>query len=484
MRHKLNSTGSSSILPASIWSATISGIVGAPAPGTPVAGVTVYLRDGNSTGPKIDSTVSSVTGAYTFSNVATGAKTLQAGKAGYNTVFVLVGVNTAGQTITQNLSLTINNNTSSLVGTVRKASDSTVLAGVTVTLSGNAETGRTKVTDSLGNYRFDSVGTGTGYTVAAALTGYNSTSVGGISAAWNSSTTVGTMYLTRNLGTLSGTIRRTDSTTVPIQGAKVVVSIAGTKVDSTTTDVNGQYTLTVNAAAYTVSVSKAGYKSNIGMATKDTTATVTFGSNTTLNVNLTPAISTITGTVTRGTTTPASGAKVVLARRINNQAATPFTRLDSTTTDANGIFVFSNLIAAQPATQGQYRLFITMTPLGSTVDYPNGTAQTNLDTITVAVGGTATRNVTLTNCAVGSTLPGCAPAGILPLSSSKSQDIRFSTMGDRLILDMGVSNAVRTVSIFGLNGTVQYQVNVPAGESQAVVPATLSPANGYLFMVK
>ena len=101
-------------------------------------------------------------------------------------------------------------------------------------------------------------------------------------------------------------------------------------------------------------------------------------------------------------------------------------------TDANGIFVFSNLIAAQPATQGQYRLFITMTPLGSTVDYPNGTAQTNLDTITVAVGGTATRNVTLTNCAVGSTLPGCAPAGILPLSSSKSQDIRFSTMGDRL----------------------------------------------------
>ena len=324
--------------------ATIGGIVGAPAPGTPVAGVKVVLIDGNSSGPRIDSTVSDTLGQYTFSNVSTGAKTIQADKSGYNKTTVLISINTTGQALIQNLNITINNKTSSFVGVVRRASDSTLVAGATITLTGNAETGRSVTTAANGSYRFDSVGTGTGYTVTTTLTGYNNTSVGGITATWNATTTIGTMYLTRNLGSLSGIIRRTDSTTIPISGAKVVVLLGSTKVDSATTNTNGLYTLILNAGTYNVRVSKSGFKSNRGFPTRDTTSTVIFNSTVTLNMNLTPAASTITGTITsRNTTNTVSGAKIVLQRRMGSNPApagnNTWYNLDSTVTGANGAWV-------------------------------------------------------------------------------------------------------------------------------------------------
>jgi len=476
------------LLPASLWAATISGTVSASGAG--VAGVKVVLIEGTSTGAHIDSTTTSGTGTYSFANVATGGKTVQASKSGYNSATSFIGISTAGQAATLNLTISINNSTSVVTGTVRRASDSSVLAGATVTLSGGLlDQPRTKTTDSLGVYRFDSVPTSAGYNVSATSAGYQSNSSGNVGATWNSTTTVTTLYLTGNLGTLHGFVRRADSTAFSIVGAKVVVYSGTAKVDSTVTDSLG-YTLSLPATSYTFKFSAPGYKSDTGRATKDTNFTVAFGTLSTLNVNLTVATSFVGGTVSHApNATPVVGAKVVIARRMNGTGAGAlYTRLDSTTTDVNGIYLFSNLIAATGTNQAgsRYRVLVSFRPEGAYADYPTTGAQTTGDTMSVAIGATRTFNVTMTVSAVNSTLPGCVVPvqGVLADFSKARSDIRFANMGDRLVLSLAPANVTRTVSIFGVNGSLQHQVVVFAGESKVSVPASFSPANGFLFSVK
>ncbi len=479
------------LLPATLWAATISGTVGAPAPGTPVGGVKVVLIDNNSAGPHVDSTTTNGAGTYTLTAATTGTKVVQASLSGYNSAVTLQGVSSAGQVITGvNLSISINNKTSVIQGTVKKAVDSTPAVAATVTLSGGTagDNPRNATTDSLGNYKFDSVSTGTGYNVAVAKSGFQGTSTGNVAVAWNASTTVGTQYLTSNLGSISGTIRRNDSATVVIVGAKVVFSVGTAKVDSTTTDANGNYSKVLNAATYNISVSAAGMKSNRGLATKDTTAIVVFGSNTVMNTGLTPALSTIGGTLhgTNATTGPIiSGAKVVLQRRMGSTgAANVWYTLDSTFSDANGIFSFSNLIAAPTpasAANGSYRVLVTANAYRN---YPLTTgAENTADVYQVAYGATyiVTPNIAMTLCTAAPTAAGCV-VGIVSYSHDQSLNIRLSLMGSNLALDLDVSNVARTVQIFSLNGSLAHQVSVPAGATRAIVPATF--AAGYLFQVK
>jgi hypothetical protein len=110
------------LLPASLWAATVQGTVTSSA--VPVSGAKVVLIDGLVGGNHIDSTTTSGTGTYSFTGVATGTKTVQVSLSGYNSSLTTVAVSNAGATYTSNLSITRNNNTSVVVGTVRRASDS------------------------------------------------------------------------------------------------------------------------------------------------------------------------------------------------------------------------------------------------------------------------------------------------------------------------------------------------------------------------
>ena len=472
------------LLPASLWAATLNVTVGAPAPGTPVAGVFVILTNGSSTGTHVDSGMTSGTGLYQFTNVSVGAHTLLVSKSGYNNVVALVNpaINTAGQTASQNVTTTINNRTSTIQGVAKKATDSSFAIGATVTLSGGTDSPRQTTTDSSGHYQFDSVLTSTGYNVAVALAGYQGTSTGNVGVAWNSNTNVPTMYLTPNLGSLSGTVRRNDSTTIVIPNAKVVLSIGTAKVDSVLTDVNGNYSIVVNAASYTLAVSASGFKSLRGNDTVMLTATVTFGSNTVQNAGLTPAHATIAGTLrgTNATTGPiVASATVTLQRRLASTGATNvWYNLDSTVTDVNGIYVFSDLIAATGTTGGNYRLTVHAAGYRN---YPSTTTEGNVVYTVVAGGTTNVTNFFLTTCTASPTSAGCV-VGILSNSHEKSQNIHLTLMGQNLALELGASNVARTVQIFNLNGSLAHQVTVFAGETRAIVPATF--AAGYLFQVK
>ncbi len=71
-----------------------------------------------------------------------------------------------------------------------------------------------------------------------------------------------------------------------------------------------------------------------------------------------------------------------------------------------------------------------------------------------------------------------------PTFSTNSPGLRIVTLGDQLVLDMGVSASVRKVSIFNLDGMIVNQVSVPAGVSRTMVSANYAPANGFVFQIK
>jgi hypothetical protein len=268
--------------------------------------------------------------------------------------------------------------------------------------------------------------------------------------------------------TLTGTLHRSDSTTKVIAGAKVVVLLNNVKVDSTTTNASGQYTLTLTAGTtYTVQFSAVGFKDSLGYAVRSNTITLTTGTNI-LNVNLTVATSGFYGTIQAQSTTGVGlpGVKAVLQRRTTTAAV--YVTLDSTTTDANGSYSFSNLIAATGGPGGNYQL------LYSKAGYrpPSGLPQGIIPGLAVPVG-------TITPLpAFFLVIP------IYPFVSNGTKDIRFSTFGNQLALDLTASTAARIIQIFDLNGKLQQRVNVPPGESRLFVPAAYAPEKGFVFLMK
>ena len=472
------------LLPISIYSGTVNITVVGSGPGTPpVPGVKVVLIQGNGFGPHVDSGTSDATGLVTFLNVSIGIYVVQASKSGYNNGVILIDVNTIPQIVNANVNSLINNWTSTIQGFVKKASDSSSMAGVLVTLSGGpcGDNPKNILTDSSGHYKLDSVCTGTGHNVAVNLFGYLGTSAGNVAVAWNAITTVGTLYLTSNRGSISGTIRRNDSATIVIPGAKVMFLNGTAKVDSITTDANGNYSKVLNTASYNIRVSAVGMKSNRGLPTKDTMATLVFGSNTVMNTGLTPALSTIGGTIhgTNATTGPiVSGAKVVLQRRMASTPAAQavYYTLDSTITDANGIFSFSNLIAAPApasATNGSYHVLVNANGFRT---YPNTPAENTADVYQVAYGATyiVTPNIALF----------IQPISINSVHSNAGQPIHFSLMGDQLIMNLNSSSVVRTLEIFDLKGVLQRTIQIPANESRITLPASFAPEKGFLYGLK
>ncbi len=294
------------------------------------------------------------------------------------------------------------------------------------------------------------------------------------------------LYMSSHAGALSGSVHRTDSSGIAIAGAKVVFLQGATRVDSVLTGSQGDYQRTLAAGTYTVQFKATGYKSPLGRSTCDTVFAVGAGAAT-LNVNLTPARSSITGTVTRTipTSGPAGNTKVILGRRVTEDTAdVAFLRLDSVLTDVNGVYRFDTLIAAGATTsdqpQSRYRLYVPIPKTSQMHSYPWG-SQTNADTLSVAFGQTATRGITLLPCGIGSD---CGDIMAIVDFGKSSQGIRFTLAGEHLAMNFPASASARLLSIVTAEGSIQYQTLVRPGQNRAMVPATLSPSKGFLYRMR
>ena len=504
------------LLPAALWAGQISGLV--TSLGAPVKNVKVTLYIGNTAvsapgvqANKLDSAISDSTGLYTIAaggaNPNSGSVSLTAGLTGYHT-FTQAAFTAVATASTRNITIGRDDSSSTITGKVLKASDNSPIIKAVVTLSGGKlDVARTDSTDSLGNYTFKGIGTATGYNVAVNAPGYAQGSVGSIALGWNSTTTVSPILLTKNIGTLTGVIRRADSTTKTLAGAKIVLFVSGFKVDSTVSDGAGNYTIQVNAATYTVVTTLAGYRGYKGTTSLDTTAVVSFGTSTILNVYLTPATGSMFGLVMHAAVAnpPIAGpagvdsAKVYLERRRSTGAGfNTWTMCDSTVTDITGYYSFSGIIPATAGTtavpvygvsyaapNGNYRLQIRplkgatggvkWAPNYDTTAILTGTTSTTVYAVAFPVNST-TNNANVTLATV---LP---PAAIFFPNSKTHGIVHMSLLGDKVTMDLGISNVARTVEVFDINGALQHRVSVPAGESKAVMPSVFS--KGYLFQVK
>ncbi|NUP99756.1 MAG: carboxypeptidase regulatory-like domain-containing protein, partial [Armatimonadetes bacterium] len=150
-------------------------------------------------------------------------------------------------------------------------------------------------------------------------------------------------------GTVFGTVTQTSGATV--SDAKVTVTLQTDSTNPLTrtvqTDNNGKYSIDVPAGTYTVTAEKDGF----GAATTPNVA-VTAGSFVQVDLVLTPAPGTLTGTVVNDSNQPVGGASVAIVRNGLTVA--------STTTNAAGVFTvdlaantYDVVVTAAGYTQGR-----------------------------------------------------------------------------------------------------------------------------------
>lgn len=277
--------------------------------------------------------------------------------------------------------------------------------------------------------------------------------------------------------TLTGTVNRSDSTTKVIAGAKVVALLNNAKVDSTTTNASGQYILTLTAGTtYALQFSAVGYKDNLGYANKNVTTTLVAGTNI-LDMNLTPATSTIRGAISfivvnslapplMAKTEADPVTKIVLQRQAVSNGS--WLALDSSTFSGATYFTygFFNLISTTGGASGGYYRLRASRPNYSQLE----TADSNL---IVTMGDTTISNIIM-----------FPTSAIYPTVSGHEREIHFTRQGNRLLLDFEISGLPRSIKIFDLNGAFQHQVYIPAGKTQVYIPATFAPENGFFFILK
>ena len=249
--------------------------------------VTVKLPPGNIAGTVTDaSTGDPIEGANVTANgysditdanghynitVDAGTYNVTASANGYQTSSQTNITVDAGETTSVDFELTLL--PGNIAGTVTDASTGDPIAGATVTADGNSAT-----TDANGAYTINNVSPGD-YTVTASAAKYVEQSKT-VTVTAGTTTTLNFELIPMN-GTISGIV--TDSSTGdPISGATVTADGM-----SAITNSSGHYTISdVPAGTYTVTVSADGYKSS-----SQTDITVVAEATTTVNFELTPALS-------------------------------------------------------------------------------------------------------------------------------------------------------------------------------------------------
>jgi uncharacterized surface anchored protein len=255
---------------------------------TPIAGVTVQLKD--STGTVVQTTTTDANGNYTFNNVPAGTYTVvETNKPGFSDVGDVDGgdPNVIAVTLTPGATSTGNDFVDERLpgvvsGTVLEDNDNdnvgdTPIPGVTVELkdpAGNVV--QTTTTDANGNYTFNNVPAGNytvvetnkpGYTDVGDSDGGNPNTIAVTVTPGSSST--GNVFVDERPATLGDRVwEDTNANGVQDAGeagiANVTVQLkdtSGNVVQSATTDANGNYSFSVTPGTYTVAVLKpAGYE--------------------------------------------------------------------------------------------------------------------------------------------------------------------------------------------------------------------------------
>ncbi len=249
--------------------------------------------------------------------------------------------------------------TGSIVGTIRSTSGNGVVgsgvSGVTVYLvsaSGNPIPGRgtfSATTDSAGNYRIDGIEPGN-YTLAAYRTGFiRATSNPGVvftvegDAVQQASLTL----VPAAPGSIAGKV--TDTGGNIVSGASVTFTSTDGQIYSTTTDSNGNYTLSsVAPSTYSGTATKTGFGSQ-------TQTNLVVASNAALVVNfkLQPGPGAVTGRVVDTSGNPIPGASVFFS------SGTPAVVAATATTDSTGTYNIAALAA------GTYNVTASATGFGS-----------------------------------------------------------------------------------------------------------------------
>ena len=230
-------------------------------------------------------------------------------------------------------------------GTVKNSSG-TVLNNIDVVATpGNFSAS----TNASGTYSIKNVNTNTTYTITATDPAgiYHGNSVS--QAVVASDVTAPLITLQKN-PVISGTIRDA-STSAVISGASITITGAGGGSWTGTTNGSGVYSIIVtNSDTFTVTASKSGYVTNSGT----TGGVVAYDGTATVNISLTPAPASLTGTITDSVTgLPIPGIVVTLS---------PAGGTTPQTTNASGQYNFPSVTP-----QGTYTVTLSGGTLPSTV---------------------------------------------------------------------------------------------------------------------
>jgi photosystem II stability/assembly factor-like uncharacterized protein len=359
--------------------------------------------------------------------------------------------------------------TGTLTGTVVNTANNAPIAGATVSFSGGSTT-----TNASGVYQFTGVPSGT-YNVTAVATGFFAVTE---SAAVSSSKTTTLNFRLSTGGKIAGTV--TSSSGAAIPGASVHILGGSVTQDFTlTTNASGAYaTGFVPTGSYTIIVSAAGF------ATQTKGTNVTSGQTSTVNFTLLSAAGAgaLVGTVVNiSNNAPISGATVSFSG-------------GSTTTDSNGFYQFTNVVAGTYNVTATHTGFFSSTQsatvtsggtttlnfklatggkLAGTVKNSSGAAVSGA-TINISGGSVAT-TVTLTTSSTGAYATNFIPVGTYTITVSATG---FTTQSKTATVNTGQTTTVNfTLSAGGGTGTLSGTV-VNISTNAAISGATVSFSGG------
>ncbi len=266
----------------------------------PVANAKVYLR--TTGGTILDSATTPAAGTYTFTNVPSGVSyTVRATAAGYVTGNINVNV-TGTSAVTVNIRL-VKTPSANLFVLVKKSSDSTAIAGASVTVSGTTVLNAT--TPASGLVAFTGIGIGN-YTITISAANFTARSVTTALTA-NAVDTV-KIYLTAAAGgtkVLKGTVVDSSSASkAPLAHVAVILTIQGagigggtlTLIDST--DATGAYSIAgipSTRTGGTITATLSGYRVYTNNAL--TLGQVNLADTTTFRIALLPVASSVNSPV-------------------------------------------------------------------------------------------------------------------------------------------------------------------------------------------
>lgn len=232
-------------------------------------------------------TKSNRSGGYSIEGIAEGDYYLKASHEGYITSISDAEVHISpAEPVLCNFTL----RGGTLMGIVNNGTSP--LADVNVTLILSSGVGLSAKTGENGRYTIKGIPTGV-YALTASLAGYHNSTIGGITITAGETTTQD-LSMEKLRGTISGSVK---SSTGPIEGVRVWVSIPGGIKFSYTGD-DGNYSITdLPAGIYNVTAEKDGYYSSY------VAGVVVMSGKTTANINFTleGKLSVLKGIVSNGT---------------------------------------------------------------------------------------------------------------------------------------------------------------------------------------